>query len=1116
MYIKKLLGLTSLFTMTFQMAFSQARLHYDAQFAPSENFTNPSELPFRQNICLNGKWAFSPVALPEGFKEGIDPAPALPAFSQSAGKTMPIRIPSPWNVNNFADKNGLGGDFVTYPSYPKSWESVKMGWLSRKFQVPANWQGKRVVLHFEAVAGDAQIMINGVAAGSHFGIFLPFDLDVTSLVKYGQENEINVGIRKASLFDHRGEHGRRTYQAGSFWGQHIAGIWQDVELVTCPQASIANVYIQPRVDSNLLATKVTFYNAGKNAVKVKLDASVYKWINDAGHSTADAPVPKGRLEEKPVMEMHGSEFFVPANGSRTITLEANVDGRLHLWSPASPNLYGMVISAKVNGKSIDRKYTRFGWRQVSLRGKEFLLNGQPLVLKGDSWHFMGIPQMTRRYAWAWYKALKDANLNAVRLHAEPYPSFYLDMADEMGIMVLDETAMWASDGGPKLDDPAYWKDSEDHIGELVLRDRNHPAVFGWSVSNEIMPIVRGVMHNPPGMKDILVDHYRIWADTCRKLDPSRPWISADGEDDGEGRLPVYIVHYGGFQSMDRGQKSTKPWGVGESGNAYYGTPEQVAATNGDRAYESFLGRMEGVAVSSYQSLIAQRQRNAAYRSVFNLVWYGLQPLELGLRDTSRAPQLKDGVYFTYFKDGQEGVQPERLGPYTTTLNPGYDPSLPLYRTWPLFEAIRDASADSLKPSKWAKAKTVALKNKASNPTPRSFQIIGGPGSYLEKQLQDIGLLTLEQNKKNPDVLIIDGIHPPDLKSKSDVAKVLENGGKVIFWGADSASLGKLNAFLPAPLELTRRPASSLLIKNENMIVDGMRIADFYFSEQSPAEVFTLGLSGPLQRQSDIVLQGSHTDWLKWNKQPEYAKTAMILRSERESQPASNILISKQVGKGELMVTSFPVQSRLLKIQRAVRKMLYNLGLPLNQDGDAGNAFSDGQLVHVLAAGNFEEGSLPDAMKKTNVDFNKSASIKDGSEIDGRRWTPRFAPNGSYELAEGKKQTDKNEFVYFSCWISSHRSLEDLLLEPNLPTVNLEVLTNGGAQAWLNGNPILQNPTEGSQPVTKVRSSPLKLRQGWNHLLIKLIRLNDGWQFSGKLLSSQPEFLRSLESSIEKP
>ena len=85
------------------------------------------------------------------------------------------------------------------------------------------------------------------------------------------------------------------------------------------------------------------------------------------------------------------------------------------------------------------------------------LNGEPYALHGDSWHFMGIPQMTRRYAWAWFTAIKGMNANAVRPHAQVYPRFYLDMADEMGICVLNETANWASDGGPKLDSDLFWK-----------------------------------------------------------------------------------------------------------------------------------------------------------------------------------------------------------------------------------------------------------------------------------------------------------------------------------------------------------------------------------------------------------------------------------------------------------------------------------------------------------------------------------------------------------------------------------------------------------------------------------------------------------------------------------
>uniref|UniRef100_UPI00307F08EF sugar-binding domain-containing protein n=1 Tax=Coprobacter fastidiosus TaxID=1099853 RepID=UPI00307F08EF len=202
------------------------------EFAPSEHWVKPVEKPYREEICLNGTWAFAPVQLPAGFKEGETPAPALPGVNEVTFSKTPIRIPSPWNVNSFADKNGLGGDHRTYPSYPKEWESIKMGWLQKKFTVPASWKGKRIQIHFEAVAGKADIYVNGKAVGNNFDIFMPFDIDITDAVKFGQENTLNVGIQKSSLFDDRKSPlGRRTYQGGSFWGLHIAGLWLDVYLV---------------------------------------------------------------------------------------------------------------------------------------------------------------------------------------------------------------------------------------------------------------------------------------------------------------------------------------------------------------------------------------------------------------------------------------------------------------------------------------------------------------------------------------------------------------------------------------------------------------------------------------------------------------------------------------------------------------------------------------------------------------------------------------------------------------------------------------------------------------------------------------------------------------------
>ena len=96
-----------------------------------------------------------------------------------------------------------------------------------------------------------------------------------------------------------------------------------------------------------------------------------------------------------------------------------------------------------------------------------------------------------------------------------------------------------------------------------------------------------------------------WRDIVHQNDPTRPWISADGEDDGDGILPVTVGHYGDINSMKRWIEIGKPWGIGEHSMAYYGTPEQVSKYNGERAYESQEGRMEGLANECY-NLIANQ------------------------------------------------------------------------------------------------------------------------------------------------------------------------------------------------------------------------------------------------------------------------------------------------------------------------------------------------------------------------------------------------------------------------------------------------------------------------------------------------------------------------------
>lgn len=1082
-------------------------------FAPTESMVRPVERPFRQDLCLNGAWQFQPVVLPAEFREGETPAPNLPPAGSGTWAAESVIVPSPWNVNSFADHHGEGGDFNCYPSYPRSWEQVRLGWLRRTFTVPEEWRGKNISLHFEAVAGDAVVAVNGRTIGSHFDIFLPFDIDITDAVRFGDTNELLVGIRKASLFDKKGKYGRRPYQGGSFWGQHIAGIWQDVYVIATPRVRVADVYIRPEVDKDTLSVELTVCNDTGEAVDASVAAKVFPFQRNGDTSVLSAPVPSTNLGSEAVLEYDAVSQRIPAHGSVSVVLRKTVKGRLRPWSCGDPNLYGLVTTASHRNAVVDTKYTRFGWRQITFRDQQVLLNGEPIILRGDSWHFMGIPQMTRRYAWAWFTVLQAAGLNAVRLHAQPYPAFYLDVADEMGVLVLDETAVWASDGGPKLDDLDFWKDTERHLSALIRRDRNHPCVYGWSVCNEMRPIVRGVMRNPPGMMDELLRHYTIWAGICRELDPTRLWISADGDDDGESRLPVYVVHYGGSEAMQRALKSGKPWGVGEAGNAYYATPEQVAETNGERAYESFLGRMEGVATSSYQSLIEQREHRACLRSVFNLVWYGLKPLPLGMSDLSRPPAAEDGIFFPEHVEGRPGVQPQRLGPYCTTLNPGYDPALPLYQSWPLYEAIRDGSAEPPHNGNWGNSRANYTPAAIVKPPPiASAVVLAGQNSKLAGQLKRMGvpLDRLATSREALRFVFVDGTNPPDAPAHGVMAQVLARGGIVFVWGASEETLPRLNALLPLPLSISKRTAASLLSVAPSPITSGLCPSNLYFAGQQPPIICETGLGGELIDHSAVLLKECDTDWLKWNRQPEYAKTVMVIRSEREVKPSGAVLAELRVGSGRLLVTSLSSTPRTIREERINRILFANLGFELDAGLDAGKPLlKSGDLVRAFACGYF-----PVSADRTIAHDLRSEAFRSDATLDGRAWRAVAQEGDSFNLAQLQLPgATRNAEVYMSFWLACPRSLQDLLIEPNLPQVDLQIRSTGAVEMWLNEErQTLKLVGNDSSSIAQ----GLKLQSGWNHILLRLARIEDRWELAARFTASDPEIVPQMDSALERP
>ena len=1042
------------------------KLVFDAVFAPSEGFVNRTEKKYRKEICLNGSWEIQTMRLPKTYKQGAGEAPVLEQPTALDWSETKIKIPSPWNVNSFANRDLQGPDHRNFPSYPKAWEEAKMAWMKKKVTVPADWAGKTIKLHFEAVSGYAEVYVNKQKVGENFDLFLPFDVDVTGYARPGEVIEVLVGVRDQALFENNATIGRRIVPAGSMWGNHIRGIWQDVYLLAVPAIHVEDMYIQPLVSQGILQVEITVRNNSDKKEVVNLSGKVSEWINLAGKSTLLAPVPNWELGKDVLFAGQETLTLSPHSVAKTRVNIPVKAGTLKYWHPDHPNLYALQLSLYQKNQEVDTKYERFGWREWTFNGTKQYLNGTAIELKGDSWHFMGIPQMTRRYAWAWFSAIKDMNGNAVRPHAQVYPRFYLDMADEMGICVLNETANWASDGGPKLDAEQFWTASKDHLRRFVLRDRNHASVFGWSISNENKPVILHV-YNKPELMSSQKKAWEEWRNIVTELDPSRPWISADGEDDGEGILPTTVGHYGDVNSLKKWKSVGKPWGVGEHSMAYYGTPEQVSKYNGEEAYVSQLGRMKGIAKEVYDLLLNQRAMGASYVSVFNMAWYGLKPLPIGHRNLNKKPDiLQDGVFFSAYEEGKPGVQPERIGPYSTTFNPGYDEALPAYATWPMFEAMRAANAPG-KPA-WSPYGEPEHKQKDTAvfvPTKKytAVQFVG-KNVAIKQVLDAQGVQFAAQIKDAAHALVI--VDGTTALSKGDEQRLLElkrKGTDIWIWGIEPAVLASFESLLPLPLQLEERRISSFIPVAKSWFA-GLYNADFYFCEVQQADAAQYGMKGALIDQGEVLLNGCQTDWRRWNKRAEELKTAATYRSEFEGSNAYPVFVRYADGNATMYISTLSEFANSEKGFKTLATLLAHAGIPCQENK------TNGGPQFFLRDGNLQ---FPNSIKN-NFQQQADASVL--------------------------------EF-----WVWSPRPLDDLLIEPDMPKLTLAVAARKSS--------LLLNEKEWKGDQENRHNclySELPLLQGWNKFSLK-VGPEDRAEFKAYFkCENKNSFLTQLKIALENP
>lgn len=358
-------------------------------------------------------------------------------------------------------------------------------------------------------------------------------------------------------------------------------------------------------------------------------------------------------------------------GGEVYTALFNLDwNEARLWNPDEPFLYHAVLELIEDGEVIDRRAEDFGFREFWCAGPQFMLNGIPVNLRGDSWHFQGGLQMTEAYIRNWYRICRTVGINSIRLHAEPYPAAYLRIADEEGMLIVDETAIYGSGKSMLADHPDYVENCRRHVRRLVQRDKNHPSVILWSLQNEMRWVDGrdGFKLHMPGLMDEI-----------RVLDPTRLIIA-----EGDNRLlkqehtEVESRHYNIDGTVSQWDRSA-PLTFGEHGGWWYICPQNSSMYAGLQAYRGTDESTAGLAQKERLFVEYARRQGVSGISTFNFAHYFMRAMPE--RDIILPPAGAASA----------GVKPRKVPAYSLTLNNGQLPEeYPAYTPNPAFAIMAEA------------------------------------------------------------------------------------------------------------------------------------------------------------------------------------------------------------------------------------------------------------------------------------------------------------------------------------------------------------------------------------------------------------------------------------------
>ena len=391
-------------------------------------------------------------------------------------------------------------------------------WYRRTVTIPADWDGLRPILRFEAVDQDATVWANGVEVARHRGGFTPFSADLSQVPGVGAGSEVAVVVRARDPHDAPQARGKQsTWFRPTHANYHrTTGIWQTVWLEGVPADEIRSLRILPSLASTSFSIDVPL-SRSTPGTSLEVIASV-----PGGAEVARASV-RADLDLAPHLEL-----AIPAEHVR-------------VWGPGAPELYALQVRL-LDGDSgvLDEVRSYAGLRSTSLNAHEYRLNGekvfQRLVLDQGYWEdtFMTAPS-DDAFA-ADIRLALEAGFNGARLHQKVFEQRMLFWADLHGYLTWGEFGDWGVSGlGPLGDNQQPTASFIGQWVEAVARDINHPSIIGWCPLNE----THQILHDRYTQLDTVT---QAMYDATKLADPSRPVLDASGYSHRVRGADVYDSH----------------------------------------------------------------------------------------------------------------------------------------------------------------------------------------------------------------------------------------------------------------------------------------------------------------------------------------------------------------------------------------------------------------------------------------------------------------------------------------------------------------------------------------------------------------------------------------------